>query len=42
MSGWVWVYANECTSLWSPEEDTSSPGAGVTGSCELPDVSAEN
>ena len=24
------------------EEDTSSPGGGITGNCELPDVGAGN
>jgi hypothetical protein len=24
-----------CGSPWDPEEDTGSPGTGVTGACEL-------
>jgi hypothetical protein len=39
------VYMHVCMSvqyLKRPEEGIRSPGAGVTGSCELPDVSAEN
>ena len=29
-----------CRCLWSSEEGVQSPGAGVTGVCELPDVGA--
>jgi hypothetical protein len=30
-----------CKRLWGPEKDTASPGAGVIGSCELPNMDAK-
>lgn len=33
----MWMYVP-----WKPEEGVTSPGAGVTGSFQLPDMDAEN
>lgn len=39
------LYGGMCMSIWGPmrpEEEFESPGIGVTGSCGLPNVDAEN
>ena len=36
------VCSHVCTWPWRSAESAGSPGAGVTGSCELPDVGAGN
>lgn len=40
ISVWVWSLMNGCTQ--SPENDIGSPKAGVTGSCEPPNMDAAN
>lgn len=40
---WVclcWVYAHDCMCPWRPAEGFSSPGDGVTGSFESPNLGA--
>ena len=39
---YVWIWAHECRYPERPEEGIRSPGAGITGSCEPPDVGAGN
>jgi hypothetical protein len=31
-----------CMSLWTPEESVRTVGAGIAGSCELPNMGAKN
>lgn len=39
---WMWVCAPQEMCWGTPQEDIGYLGAGVTGSCELPDVGAGN
>lgn len=38
--GWVHPHQGRC--LWSPEEGVESPGSGVVGGCESPNMDAWN
>lgn len=42
MCVYVWVCAQEDRHLQGPEEDISSPGAGLTGACAALDLGAGN